>query len=201
MEELLREIGKSDTYKYLQHYFDESLCSTVELVGNCAAMIKDNNFETFDEWQSYWMLNNGKSLSEAVARLRKTIEEKYQTEFTTEEYMCCLLYHILCQTWDGLQKEKEILNYLQNMRPNLHFRLSTYKEDKNLGIDILQFNKENKKLERVFQIKPKSFKKIRNTKYDLQTPKLKKFYEKYKKEVWFIFYDKENDKLEYERIY
>ena len=193
-EIILRNMGKSQTYKDLSKYFDRSYCNTTKILGNCAGMIKENDFNTFKDWAAYWYKSEySDNLPKAIELLQTYTSPIYQTEWSESEYEACILYHTLIQTWDGLQREKEVLEYLQSKRPNSHFRLSKRQEDVELGIDILQFDKETKKLERVFQVKPISFKeKILGKEYDYQTPKLLKFEQKYHKDAWYVFYKGKN---------
>lgn len=193
-EIILRQMGQTQTYKDLSKYFDKSLCNTCKILGNCAGMIKENEFNDFKEWASYWYKSKySDNLPNAVELLKNYTKPILNKEYSPAEYEECILYHTLIQTYDGLQREKEILNYLQKKRPNSYFRLSHQEEDRKLGIDILQFNNETKKLERVFQVKPISFKKIMNTEDDYNTPKLKNFANKYKKDAWYIFYKNKNE--------
>jgi hypothetical protein len=199
-ENILRQIGKTQTYKDLSKHFDGSLCNTVKVLGNCAGMIKENEFNNFKEWAAFWYQSEfSDNLPDAVELLKNYTIPILEKEYSISEYEECILYHTLVQTWDGLQREKEILEYLKSKRPNSHFRLSSYEEDRKLGIDILQFNNETKELERVFQVKPISFKKIMDTKYDYNTPKLKNFINKYQKDAWYIFYKGKND-YEYKKV-
>lgn len=189
MEQVLREIKKSDKYKVICRFFDVSHCADTWLVGNCMEMLKNNEFKEFQDWVCYYFSTQYyKELNKATHLLfRKIIDE--ELNYTLVDCFDCLLAFILLTSWDGMQAEQKAMNYLKRKSLNGNFRFSNHDEDVKYGIDIF---KEGSNVVAI-QVKPISFlNKIYNTKSDKNTDKLKK-YKKYNPNVriFYMFYDKE----------
>lgn len=187
METILNEIKKGEKYKQISKYFDCSHCADAWLVGNCMQMMKDNQFETFQEWVVFYLKSQYyNELKKATDLLLREIN-KNNLDYDFCDCFCCLLTFILLTTWNGAQAERKAIEYLQRKAPNSQFRLSTYKEDVQFGIDIFKEDKV------AIQVKPISFfNKIYKTQYDTNTAKMMKYKEEHKEiQLYYMFYDKD----------
>lgn len=198
MEELLRDLGRTQKYKDISRFFDESHCATVRAVGPCAKMIKDNNFETFQDWFQFYVGSEYfLKFKAATLLLYEIIKNKYGDKYDIDDCGLCLLYHVLVQTFDGIYREKQVLKRFQVKNPNKIYELSDILHDTTYGVDMFQINPATHDVECAFQIKPKTFRdRIMNRESDCNTPKLKKYKQETGHRVFYVFYDKEDKNFE-----
>ena len=159
-------------------------------VGKCAKLFDDYFQQTTEINAKDWFLYYKSIMGIEII---KEVSEKIK-EITELDLDICYNYskfRILCQTWNGMLNEIDVINELKSEFPNVEFKKAPYELDENYFTDWEAYSKGTLFLG--IQIKPITY-KLMSTPYQ-QHAKLnhdvqrKKYIEEFKVPHFLIYYD------------
>lgn len=176
-------------------------------IGNCTNLYRKLNptdcndfYEKYlnyaEEHQELPISKRGLSYNELLAlaeRYKKATEEKLKLSYDLSVYFYDALCHIIIETWDGQQNERDFIRFLTK----LGYKCSKFdgKIDAEYGVDI-KVTRDDGRISAI-QIKPISF--FKSNRSDVQTDRInlcKKYEDAYRNlgfKTYYAIYAKDKD--------
>lgn len=192
-EEYFKRYEKSEIYRTISKYFDESGCNKISLIEPCASLCKNSGCKDVYEWRLYYQSTDYYcNLQKATTLLKATLDAN-GVVYENKDAGLSLLTMIYWKTWIGCEAEIAAIQFLKRM--GIECTIADRETDRKYAVDILIH--KGSEIVAGIQVKPISYLR---TQQRFNPEKNERFKKDYGCEVLYMFYDFSEKKFRKEDV-